>query len=107
MQIEPRDLARLRSQASRGELILFTGAGFSLGAKNSQGKPLPTSTQLKRDLWEFCYPGESFDDSSSLGDIYGAALRKSKTELARFLLERFTIDPSSLPDYYQTLFNFP
>jgi hypothetical protein len=107
MQMEASDLARLRSQAARGELILFTGAGFSVGAKNLSGHLLPTSGELKRELWRLCYPDEAFDDSSALGDLYSAALRRSKTELARLLQDRLTVDPETLPEYYQTLFNFP
>jgi SIR2-like domain len=107
MHIEPTDLARLRSQVSRAEVILFTGAGFSLGTKDHSGRLIPTSGQLRRELWDLCYPGEAFDESSSLGDIYGAALRKKRSELATFIQERFTIDPASVSPYFQKLFNFP
>ncbi len=41
MQINEVDLARLKSQISRGEVILFTGAGFSAGAKDRWGRGLP------------------------------------------------------------------
>ncbi|MGA9885754.1 MAG: SIR2 family protein [Candidatus Acidiferrales bacterium] len=107
MQIDPSDLARLRSQASRGELVLFTGAGFSLGAKDYSGRVIPSSAQLKREIWDICYPDEQFDDTSSLGDLYGAALRRKKTELERLLRERLSVDPASLPEYYGTIFTFP
>jgi hypothetical protein len=107
MRIEPADLARLRSQASRAEIILFTGAGFSVGAKDFCGRSIPSGWQLKRELWEFCYGNEPFDDSCSLGDIYGAALRLRRSELGSFLQGRLTVDPRTLPEYYQRLFNFP
>jgi hypothetical protein len=107
MQIDPSDLARIRSQASRGELILFTGAGFSVGAKNSGGQPIPSSGELKRLIWELCYPGEPLDEASSLADLYGAALKRNKAELAALLQARLTVDPDSLPEYYQRFFNFP
>src|SRR6267378_380549 len=107
MQIEPTDLARLRSQVSRGELILFTGAGFSLGAKDRTGRNIPSSSELKREIWNLCYPDEPFDDSSSLGDLYGAALRRKRAELEYLLQARLTVDPASLPEYYKAFFNFP
>src|SRR5262249_47513976 len=107
MELEPNDFARLRSQSSRGELILFTGAGFSVGAKDHQGRSIPSSYELKRELWEFCYPGQPYDDSSSLGDLYGAALRQKKNALASLLQSRLTINPETLPEYYLALFNFP
>src|SRR5260370_32059392 len=107
MQMDGSDLARLRSQTSRGELILFTGAVFSVGAKNRSGQLIPTSSELRRELWQLCYRGEPFDDSSSLGDLYSAALRRNRAELAELLQARLTVDPESLPDYYQRFFNFP
>jgi len=107
MQIDPNDLARLRSQASRGELILFTGAGFSLGAKNGAGQPIPSSAELKRLVWQLCYPDEVFDETSSLADMYGAALRRNRAELGALLQARMTVDPDSLPEYYRRFFNFP
>jgi hypothetical protein len=107
MEIEAHDLARLRSQASRGELILFTGAGFSAGAKDHAGRGIPLGSELKRELWHLCYAGETYDDSSSLGDLYGAALRLKKTELANLLQSRLSVDPDTLSEYYLALFNFP
>ena len=50
MKIEDSDLARLRAQISRGEVILFTGAEFSLGAKDRSGKQIPSAGDLKREL---------------------------------------------------------
>jgi hypothetical protein len=107
MQLEPTDLARLRSQASRGELILFTGAGFSLGTKDHAGRTIPSSYELKRELWRLCYADDPFDEHCALGDLYAAALRKNKSALTELLRTRLTIAPQSVPDYYQAYFNFP
>jgi hypothetical protein len=107
MKIEDTDLARLRAQISRGEVILFTGAGFSLGARGTSGQEMPSSGELKRELWKLCYPGDTYDDYSSLGDLYAAALKRSKSELTNLIHSRLCVDPASLPDYYRTIFNFP
>jgi len=107
MQIEPTDLARLRSYMSRGEVILFTGAGFSAGAKDRTGKSIPSSYQLKREIWDICYPGEPFDEASSLGDLYGAALSRKRSELEALIRCRLTVDPGSVPAYYNSLFSVP
>jgi hypothetical protein len=48
MELEANDLARLWSQVSRGELILFTGAGFSIGAKDHSGRLIPSVSELKK-----------------------------------------------------------
>ncbi len=97
----------MKSQASRGELILFTGAGFSLGAKDHSGRPIPSVGELKKELWQLLYPDEPFDEYSSLGDLYGAAMRQKKTELTNMIRSRLTVRPDDLPDYYLPLFNFP
>ncbi len=107
MELEPNDLARLRSQTSKGDLILFTGTGFSAGAMDHNGIPIPSVIEMKRELWQLCYPGEEFDASSSLGDLYGAALQRGKADLIRMLQARLTVDPDSLPEYYRSFFNFP
>ena len=55
MSLSDSTFARLRSQMERAEIVLFTGAGFSMGAKDRQGRPVPSSTQLKEDLWALSY----------------------------------------------------
>lgn len=92
---------------TRGEVILFTGAGFSLSAKDRQGRGIPSSQELKREIWEICYPGEAFDESCSLGDVYAAAMRRSKVPLEMLIRLRLTVDPETLPKYYQSFLNFP
>lgn len=107
MELDPNDMARLRSHASRGELVLFSGAGFSAGARDRSGNPIPAGFELTRELWQLCYPEDEFDNGSSLSDLYGAALRHEKSSLVALLQSRLTVDPDSLPEYYRTLFEFP
>jgi hypothetical protein len=107
MELEANDFARLRSQVSRGELILFTGAGFSIGAKDHSGRPIPSVSELKKELWQLLYPGEPYDAYSSIGDLYGAAMRQRKADLTNLLQSRLTVRPEDLPEYYLPLFNFP
>lgn len=47
----------------RERLIVFLGAGASVGARNRSGSPLPTAFHLRNSLWEhFMTPqGETFD----------------------------------------------
>jgi hypothetical protein len=59
-------------------VVLFTSARFLLGATARDGQPIPTVSELKRMLWEIAFPGEEFDDASTLGPTEGVtALRKS------------------------------
>ena len=107
MQIEEHDFARLRSYASRGELILFTGAGFSLGAKDQSGRPIPSVGELKKEIWQLLYPDEPFDEYSSIGDLYGAAMRQKKNELTTLLRSRLTVSAEDLPEYYLPAIQLP
>ena len=43
MSLSYTTFARLRSQMERAEIVLFTGAGFSMGARDRQGRPVPSS----------------------------------------------------------------
>lgn len=100
------EFAYLRRQVEQGTVVLLTGAGFSLGAKDLNGTPLPTGTQYAKELWDICYPGEDFD-SSSLQDIFEQAHRRQPAALRNSLRTRFTVDSASLPDTYQRWLSFP
>src|SRR5436190_22534853 len=106
-EVDENVLQRLRSQLSRGEVILFTGAGFSLGARNRNGVPLPTVTELKVALWKIAFPGEPFDEDSSLGDVFDVALRTASTRTRQLLEDRLRADSGSLPNEYGVWFSMP
>jgi hypothetical protein len=106
-RLDPQQLSRVRSQMSRGEIILFTGAGFSCSAQDRAHRSLPTARQLKEELHELCYPGAPIDDQATLGDLYDVALRRHRKKLERFLEQRLSVDTASLPDFYRTIFDQP
>ena len=107
MPLDEHDIARLRSQMSRAEVVLFTGAGFSLDAKDLSGRSVPSSKVLREELWSLCFPETEFDPEASLPDLYGAALRRRRTDLRRVLQTRFAVDPQSLPEFYRLYFDLP
>jgi hypothetical protein len=104
--VDDRLFARLESHVGQGRLILFTGAGFSLGASNGQGQRLPTVSDLTRELWEVAFPGEPYEESS-LQDLYEAALVQAKRATVDLLRSRLTVDPGSLSPYYRAWFSLP
>jgi hypothetical protein len=104
--VRDNDLAYLRRQIGLGSAILFTGAGFSLRARDCRGTPLPTGDGFARELWTLCYPDEPFD-SSSLQDIFEHAHRRHRRELSDALQVRFQVDASALPAWYGRWFSFP
>ncbi|MEB6663511.1 SIR2 family protein [Achromobacter ruhlandii] len=82
------DIEQAIHYALDGDAILFTGAGFSWGAMNRLGRPLPFGTALAGMLLsEVGYPGKT----SPLDKAAGAYLRrKPDTELVKFLIDQFT-----------------
>lgn len=107
MPIEPQTLLRLKSQLSRAEVVLFTGAGFSGAATDYRGRLIPGTEELKRTLWEICFPSDNYDASSSLGDLYELALRRKTSALRELIETRFSVKPDTLPDFYKLYFDFP
>jgi len=99
--------ARLRQQLSRGDLILFTGAGFSRGALTPRGRALPSGGELKQALWEVAAPGAPPDPESSLGDVFDVAVRRAGNATRAVMEDRLTVDASTLPEYYATWFSMP
>lgn len=99
-------LDRFSSQLSRGEIVLFTGAGFSMAARNSGGA-IPSVSELRSLLWELAFPGEAQDEGSTLGDLFDVAVRRSGNRVRDLLQARFRVDPRSLPDAYQVWFSMP
>lgn len=97
----------LCGQFERARPILFTGAGISVNAKNICGEPVPSYSDLKKKLWELCFPATPFDESSSLQDIYDHAVRRHRAKVVELLTKHLTINADSLPVWHKTLFSMP
>lgn len=97
---------RLKSQIQQGQVILFTGAGFSAAARCTKGMPLPSATELADALWNVAFPGKERDESG-LGDVYEAGLRTARRATEGVIRDRLTVDPKSLDDAYRVWFSFP
>ncbi len=92
-------IPHLYGQFERGRPILFTGAGFSLAAKNTGGASIPSYGQLKEGLWNLCFPADPFDSGSNLQDLYDHALLRHRKQLSELLIRAFTVDPKSIPGW--------
>lgn len=99
--------ARLRSQVSRGEPILFVGAGFSVAARDTSDCNLPTSRQLTEELWNIASPSEPCDSSTRLGDAFFAAKQHSAKQTLEYIRSRLSADAGTLPEFYKTWFSMP
>lgn len=97
----------LERQLSRGELILFTGAGFSAEAGSRGGGKLPVGRELRQTLWPFAFPDLDFDAEASLGDIYEVARRRAQNRVGEQLSHSLSVDPAAVPDFYRLWFAAP
>lgn len=99
--------ARLESQLSRAEAVLLTGAGFSLSAKDSEGKSIPSSAQLSEEIWDIAFPGDNFPEGVDLGDAFHSARTLNPKGLRELIHRRLTVNSHDLPELYRTWFSLP
>lgn len=83
-------------QAMKNGLNLFVGAGFSLFARDSNGRGLPRGTDLVKELHE--YVGAGLND---LPRYCSVMERKNRTELYAYLTQRFKV--VTYDDFYLNL----
>lgn len=107
VEVPKEVLETFAGQLSRGELTLFTGAGFSLDARATDGHPIPKVGELKGILWPIAFPGEDVDEASQLSDVFECAVQQSKPAVERELRRCLTVDADSLGPEYETWFTMP
>lgn len=100
-------LDHLRGQFERALPVLFTGAGFSLDAIGISGRPIPSASQLTKEIWELCFPGQVFDPETTLPDLFDNALLRQRAALDAHLRSRFKIREDGLKPWHEVTFSFP
>ena len=105
--LENTYIPHLRAQFQRARPILFTGAGFSMSAKNIQGENLPSGSTLREMIWPLCFPGDPFDGETTLTDLFDFAHRRSAQALRELLIQTFSVSNVDLPEWYAHLFSMP
>lgn len=105
--IGPHVIPQLKRHAELGNLVLFTGAGFSRGLTNTLGENLPDSDTLAQIIWSEFYPNDAFDPASTLADVYDAALTLNASKLKDLVARQLTIDSSKTPGWLVRYFTFP
>lgn len=105
--METNDRRLLARQLAEGRVVLFTGAGFSLDAKSKAGTSVPSVTQLRRLLWNIAFPSDPIDESSSLGDIFEVASKRSGNTVRSILNSHLSVEHTSLTGEYRLWFSFP
>lgn len=105
--MDPRDrTTELASIIQSGEAVLFTGAGFSAEATDTEGRPLPDAKAMVAELWQLLFEGAPVDESS-LSDLYDVALLRAPDRLQAYLSTRLTIGDAPLPTTFARWFSAP
>lgn len=92
------ELEELAATIDAGEAILFTGAGFSCGMRDRQGRPLPTSNEMAAEMWRLMF-GDEEPDGSSLADLFDVALVDDRDGVRRYVEERLQIGDEEPPPH--------
>ena len=93
-------VAYLRRRFEEGDVVLFTGAGFSRDASSQAGGRVPSVDDLRRMLSELVYPGSAVDPADSLADLFGVARTRAYNRVREILERYFVVDRSNLPAMY-------
>lgn len=99
---ERNDEQYLIRAIGQNKVVLFLGAGFSVGVKNRLGSQIPTGATLGQRLWEFMdYSGNY--DNTSLAEMYEVASTDGtkKYKITEFMEANLLCD--SVPDEYVSL----
>jgi hypothetical protein len=105
--LSPELVRELEQAIASGEAILFTGAGFSLGARDMAGDPLPDSETMRRELFALIFGDHEPPDDSSLEDLYDVALSRAPRELDRYLERRLRVGSLCDVERYAAWFSLP
>lgn len=95
----------LKSRLQRGDMVLFTGAGFSVAARNVLGDHIPSVDTLRAALSELVYPGKPLADDDALQDLFGLAKQRAWNQLRDLLRHQFSVARNSIPDMYAGIFS--
>ena len=88
-------------------MVLFTGAGFSLSAKDSEGNSIPSSEQLTEEFWKIAFPSKEFPGDVRLGDAFHSAKVVNPKVLRDQIKRRLSVESETLPNYYKYWFSLP
>jgi len=105
--VDPDRRAELLEVIAGGSAILFTGAGFSVAARDRSDHPMPDGERMRRELWRIVFSEAEEPDASSLQDLFDVALAHHRAELIRYLDTRLRLGERELSPHYAAWFAAP
>jgi hypothetical protein len=100
------DAPSVRAVLATGQAMLFTGAGFSAAASDSEGVFIPSTAEVAKEIWALCFPDEAQDDSA-LQDLFHYAVHHRRGALEALLQRRLRVDERTLPAFYRHWLEVP
>jgi hypothetical protein len=108
MDVENRYVDRFRRQLARGEMVLFTGAGFSYDAIARDGRPVAQVDDLKVELARIAFPSSpDAAEQSSIADLYEVAVARGEGRVRQVFQDRLRVDPRQTPERFDRWFSMP
>lgn len=108
MPIENRLIEKMRRQLATGEVVLFTGAGFSHDAVALDGRPVADVDELKRELARLAFPSTPGAASeSSLADLFDVAVSRASGKVQSLFDARLRVDRVRTPARFNDWFSLP
>jgi hypothetical protein len=100
------ELEPLRQAIAERRAVLFTGAGFSSEARDTEGAPLPVASVMAEELRALCFR-DCPEDDSTLQDLYDVATEHHPDALLGYLRRRLRVGAHPLPEHYRRWFAAP
>lgn len=105
--LPPNAVPYLADRLRRGDMLLFTGAGFSRAAQNVDRDAFPLLNELRPLLWDLCYPGQPIHPSTSVQSLFSTAKARAGGKLKALLQRKLTAIPEGVPSLYDDIFAMP
>lgn len=108
MAVDPSAVARLRKQIAQGQVVLFTGAGFSYDAISVSGARVPQVGQLKQDFARLAFPSNpEVGDGSSIADLFDVAVAKAQGSVRDIFQTKLRVSAKDSPARFRDWFALP
>lgn len=107
MEIASGIVARFRRQLAQGNVVLFTGAGFSLAALAADGRPVASVADLRREFTRLAFGPGANEDDSTLADLFDLAMGRAEGQVRSLFDSRLRVDGGQAPSRYADWFSMP